>query len=417
MSEKSAIIAQDLRKTYKVYRRPSERLAEWVTLGRVVRHREFHALRGVSLEVPRGECLGVIGRNGCGKSTLLKILSGVLSPTGGSCEVRGRVFALIELGTGFNPHLSGSQNIDLAAGLLGLDPTYVRERKDQIIEFSELEEFIDRPMRTYSSGMRARLSFSLYAFMEPDVLMIDEAFSVGDASFREKSYELLERMVGDESRTVVFVSHSIGAVTRLSQRVAWIDEGRVRAVGDPEQITSEYLESVGRSRAKAKGDRLDSAPAPEPEACVYAAPDEGGALRRVWIEEKAGVGIPHAKAYERFVLGAMLRADHAGPSHAWMRVRDESGALVADADTERLGREPCEHDAGAEVVTRWPWRPLGVSPGRYRASFGLRALGSEKESRVETEPVEFEVVGSREVDSTYHVILTPRVHVRDDGLS
>lgn len=415
MSEPHAIIARDLRKTYKVYKRPSERLLEWASLGRVRRRQEFQALRGVSLEVPRGQCLGVIGRNGCGKSTLLKILSGVLSPTGGSFEVRGRVFALIELGTGFNPFLTGSQNIDLAAGLLGLDPGYVRSRKDQIIEFSELDEFIDRPMRTYSSGMKARLSFSLYAFMEPDVLMIDEAFSVGDASFREKSYELLERMIGDEDRTVVFVSHSIGSITRLSQRVAWIDQGVIRRLGDPEEVTDEYLAHVGRTRRSVGGDRLDSAPIPAPEQRLHNASDDSVPLRAAWIEVRAGVGVPRASAYERFVLGSLLRAPYAGPSHAWLRVHDESGALIADADTGRLGQEPCEHAPGAEVVTRWPWRPLGVSPGTYRATFGLRALDGTGE--VSGGPVSFEVEGSRVVDSTYHVILKPRVHVREIGPS
>lgn len=414
MSETPAIIARDLRKTYKVYKRPSGRLLEWATLGRAQRHQKFEALRGVSLEVPRGQCLGVIGKNGCGKSTLLKLLSGVLSPNGGSYDVRGRVFALIELGTGFNPHLTGSQNIDLASGLLGLDPAYVKARKDQIIDFSGLDEFIDRPMRTYSSGMRARLSFSLYAFMEPDVLMIDEAFSVGDASFREKSYDLIERMVGDESRTVVFVSHSIGAITRLSQRVAWIESGLLKKVGDPEDVTSEYLETVGRARKKSGGDRLDSAPIPEPEACILAASDDAP-LRRAWIEVRAGQGLPRAQAYERFVLGALLRAPHAGPSHAWMRVHDAEGSLVAEADTERLEHAPCEHASGAEVVTRWPWRPLGVSPGRYRATFGLRAAAPGSAGEVVSSPVEFEVEGSSVVDSTYHVILTPRVHVRENG--
>ena len=414
MSETPAIIARDLRKTYKVYKKPSGRLLEWATLGRAKRHQTFDALRGVSLEVPRGQCLGVIGKNGCGKSTLLKLLSGVLSPTGGSYDVRGRVFALIELGTGFNPHLSGSQNIDLASGLLGLDPGYVKRRKDQIIEFSELEQFIDRPMRTYSSGMRARLSFSLYAFMEPDVLMIDEAFSVGDASFREKSYDLIERMVGEQSRTVVFVSHSIGAITRLSQRVAWIESGLLKKVGEPEEVTSEYLETVGRARRRAGVDRLDSAPVPAPEDRIYNASDDAP-LRGAWIELRAGKGVPRAAAYERFVLGALLRAPFEGPSHAWMRVHDADGALIAQADTQRLGQHAREHAAGAEIVTRWPWRPLGLSPGTYRATFGLRPDAPGRSDELASAPVEFEVEGSRVVDSTYHVILTPRVHVRENG--
>ncbi len=416
MSQAPAIVATDLRKTYRVYKRPSGRLLEWATLGRVTRHVSFEALRGVSLEVPRGQCLGVIGPNGCGKSTLLKLLSGVLSPTGGTFDVRGRVFALIELGTGFNQHLTGSQNIDLASGLLGLDPKYVRERKDQIIEFAELEEFIDRPMRTYSSGMRARLSFSLYAFMEPDVLMIDEAFSVGDASFREKSYELIERMVGDEDRTVVFVSHSAGAIERLSQRVVWMEKGQIRQVGDPGEVVGAYLESVGRGRAQASGPIVkDGAPIPGADESFHNAVGDDEPLRRAWIELKPGHAAAQAPAYKRFVLGALARAPGAGPSHFWLEIEDESGALVAQADSQRLGQDPAPHAPGAELVMRWPWRPVGIGPGRYRARFGIRGPGSDTSGGASWDAGWFEVEGSRVVDSTYHVLLTPRVHERVDG--
>ncbi len=414
--DNNVICARDLGKTYKVYKRQSERLIEWLSFGSVRRHQSFEALRGIDLDVPRGQCLGVIGLNGCGKSTLLKLLSGVLCPTSGSFEVRGRVFALIELGTGFNPYLTGSQNIDLASGLLGLDPEYVRLRKDQIIEFAELEEFIDRPMRTYSSGMRARLSFALYAFMEPDVLMIDEAFSVGDASFREKSYELIERMVRDENRTVVFVSHSIGAIKRLSQRVLWLDKGLVRQIGDADEVTKAYLERVGRGRESRMRSLVpDDAPTPDADECFYRAAGADEALRRAWIELRAGRGAPRAPAYERFLLGAVIRADAPGPSHASMVVEDESGVLVAQGDTERLGLDPAQHSDGAEVVMRWPWRPLGIAPGRYRVRFGLRAAGSDTPPGQTWDAGWFEVTGSRVSDSTYHVLLTPRVQERVDG--
>lgn len=418
-----AIRATDLRKAYRVYKRPSERLVEWATLGRVRRHESFDALRGVSLEVPRGQCLGVVGRNGCGKSTLLKLLSGVLSPTGGSFDVRGRVFALIELGTGFNPHLTGSQNIDLASGLLGLDQSYVRQRKGQIIDFSELGVFIDRPMRTYSSGMRARLSFALYAFMEPDVLMIDEAFSVGDASFREKSYELIERMVSDESRTVVFVSHSIGAIKRLSQRVLWLEDGRVERVGDPEEITRAYLEETRKRRGVAPGAGNAAAPgentvaAPEPNRCFYESDTE---LRRAWIEGAPSAAPDRAPAYDRFVLGGLFRAGCDGASHFWVEVFDESGVLVAQADTERLGVDATPHRSGVELVVRWPWRPLGVGPGRYRVRMGRRDAGEVEDGQRSNPGIDagwIEVQGARVSDATYHVFLTPRVHQGVDGPS
>jgi ABC-type polysaccharide/polyol phosphate transport system ATPase subunit len=182
------VSVRDLSKRFKLYASPWGRLLEWISFGRLRCHEEFWALRDVSFEVPRGECLGIIGVNGAGKSTLLKILSRALYPTAGSFEVRGRLVSLLELGTGFQLDLTGRQNLFQSAQLLGFPEAYIRERLKAILEFAQIGEFIDRPVRQYSSGMFVRLAFSLFANLDPDVYIVDESLSVGDVFFQQRCF-------------------------------------------------------------------------------------------------------------------------------------------------------------------------------------------------------------------------------------
>ena len=246
MSEQPVLIeARRVGKKFKLYSNPNHRLLEWLSFGRSVRHCDFWALKDIDITLRRGECLGVIGPNGSGKSTLLKILSGSLSPTVGRVRTEGRVYALIELATGFNRLLTGRQNIDLAGQMLGLDPQYVKERTDDIIRFADLGAFIDQPVRHYSSGMFARLGFSLFAFLEPDVLMIDEVLAVGDAAFRRKCFDLMEKQVKSLDRAVVYVSHGMQSVVRLCSKVLWLDRSVARMFGEPNEVVNAYLEHAG----------------------------------------------------------------------------------------------------------------------------------------------------------------------------
>ncbi len=231
------IVLRDVSKTFKLYRRPSDRLLEWIAPVR--RHQVFHALRHVDLEVPAARTLGIIGINGAGKSTLLKLVAGTLLPTTGSIEISGRVAALLELGTGFHPEFTGRQNIYVNGQLLGLSPEELAALEPEIIAFSELGPFIDQPIRTYSSGMVMRLGFSIAASVNPDVLIVDEALSVGDARFSQKCIRRI-REFRDRGTTILFVSHDPGAVKALCDEAILLEAGEIRARGLPGDILDEY---------------------------------------------------------------------------------------------------------------------------------------------------------------------------------
>jgi len=233
-----AIEVQDVSKEYKLYQRPLDRLKEIVF--RKPYHQTFQAMKNVSFVLPQGGILGVIGDNGAGKSTLLKLLTGTLTPSSGHIVKRGRIAALLELGTGFHPDLSGRQNIYLNASLLGLTEEEIKQREPDIIAFSELEEFIDRPIKTYSSGMYVRLAFSIATSVDPDILIIDEALSVGDAHFQKKCIERMMQFK-EHGKTILFCSHSLYLVRELCDQTIWLEHGKMRQIGESAEVISAYL--------------------------------------------------------------------------------------------------------------------------------------------------------------------------------
>ena len=203
--------------------------------------REVHALKGVSFEVPEGQVLGVVGANGAGKSTLMRTVAGILPPNSGRVEVHGRVSTLLALGVGFNRKMTGRQNVVLGGLAAGLTRDQLAEKYDEIVSFAELEDFMDMPMRTYSSGMYGRLAFSVAVNMEPDILLIDEALSVGDARFRRKSARKMRELCS-EDRTVVLVSHALGTIQELADQAIWMDKGRLRMWDEPDAVVNAYTE-------------------------------------------------------------------------------------------------------------------------------------------------------------------------------
>jgi len=246
------IEVSNLSKCYKVYSRRSDRLREWLGFGTRKLHSEYWALKDVSFKVDSGKVLSIVGMNGAGKSTLLKILTGTTFSTSGDIRMRGRVAALLELGTGFHQELSGRENVFINGRLLGLSDEQIRSRIDEIHDFSELGDFFDKPVRTYSSGMYVRLAFSLASSVDPDVLIIDEALSVGDAYFQQKSLERI-RQFRKSGTTILFVSHDLSAIKMLSDEVLLLEQGRVRACGNPTEILELYNASLGeRSAANAQ---------------------------------------------------------------------------------------------------------------------------------------------------------------------
>ena len=234
----SAITAERLSKSYRVYIKPFDRLKE--TLLRRPCHSLVTSLKDVSFDLAFGETLGIIGENGAGKSTLLKILAGTTHPSSGRLTCRGRIAALLELGSGFHPEFSGRTNIHLNAALLGLTEKEIREREKGIIDFSELGDVIDRPVKTYSSGMYVRLAFSIATSVDPDVLIVDEALSVGDLRFSQKC---VERMIGfrNAGKTIIVCSHSMFLINELCGRALWLNHGEVSGCGKTSTVISEYL--------------------------------------------------------------------------------------------------------------------------------------------------------------------------------
>lgn len=267
----------------------------------------FWALRDISLEVEQGKVLGIVGRNGAGKSTLLKILSRVTTPTKGTAKIKGRIASLLEVGTGFHPELTGRENIYLNGTILGMSKNEIKRKFDEIVSFSEVEKFIDTPVKRYSSGMYVRLAFAVAAHLEPEILVVDEVLAVGDIQFRKKCLGKMGDVAG-EGRTVLFVSHNMGAITRLCERALWIDEGCLCKNGPTEQVVSRYLTS---------GTNLDG--------------------QRIWKEGIANPGVSEFK----------LRA---------IRIRNSSGEITSMLDA----RKPFWVEIDYEILQRLPFCRIGV---------------------------------------------------------
>jgi lipopolysaccharide transport system ATP-binding protein len=244
-----AIRVQGIAKCYQIYNRPGDRLKQFIVprlkrlLGKkpAAYFNEFWALKDISFEVKRGETLGIIGRNGSGKSTLLQIICGTLSPTSGSVQTNGRVAALLELGSGFNPEFTGRENVYLNAAVLGLTKAEVDARFDDIVVFADIGQFIEQPVKSYSSGMMLRLAFAVIAHVDADILIVDEALAVGDAFFTQKCMRFLREFM--VNGTILFVSHDTASVKSLCNTAIWLDKGRLLEIGTPKDVSEMYLQA------------------------------------------------------------------------------------------------------------------------------------------------------------------------------
>jgi lipopolysaccharide transport system ATP-binding protein len=230
-------------KSYPIYPAPSARLKELALLNRKSFHRDFWALRDVSFEIQPGETFCIVGENGSGKSTLLQMVAGILHATAGEVAVRGRVAALLELGTGFNPEFSGRDNVYVNAAILGLSRKEIDAKFRQIEEFAEIGEFIDQPVKTYSSGMAVRLAFAVAIHVDPEILLVDEALAVGDIYFRQRCLRKVHELRG-RGVTIMFVSHAISEVKSIGDRAMWLDAGRIRDIGNTDLVVSRYMAAM-----------------------------------------------------------------------------------------------------------------------------------------------------------------------------
>ena len=252
MEKENAIEVHNITKRFKVYMDKGSSMKEKVLFRSRNKHEERWVLKGISFSVKKGEAIGLIGKNGCGKSTTLKMLTRIMYPTSGNIEIKGRVSSLIELGAGFHPDMSGRENIFTNASIFGLTHDEIERRLDDIIRFSELEEFIDNPVRTYSSGMYMRLAFAVAINVDADILLIDEILAVGDVSFQEKCFEKLKE-IKRKGTTIVIVSHVTEQIKTICDRALWIEEGLLKEDGEPNEVTEHYLASMEEKR----NDRLE----------------------------------------------------------------------------------------------------------------------------------------------------------------
>ncbi|MDO5112532.1 MAG: ABC transporter ATP-binding protein [Clostridia bacterium] len=257
MEQAYAIRVKDVQKKFKVFLDKRHTLTERLLFRASRQYEERHVLNGVSFDVRRGEAVGLVGQNGCGKSTMLKLISRIMYPDAGSVELNGRVSSLIELGAGFHQDMSGRENIYINASIFGLKKHEIDERLPEIIAFSELEDYIDNPVRTYSSGMYMRLAFSVAINVNADILLIDEILAVGDAAFQAKCFNKLREIKG-RGVTIVIVSHSLGQIEQFCERSIWLKDGHVELIGPPGEVHPLYLDYMGK-----KGDVILDGSVPE----------------------------------------------------------------------------------------------------------------------------------------------------------
>ena len=240
MSSDIAISVKNLSKTYRIFGHPGDRIKQAFTLGRVKFHKEFTALKDVSFEIRKGEAVGIIGRNGSGKSTLLQLICGILKSSSGSVKVNGRISALLELGSGFNPEFTGRENVYFQGAIMDISKAQMDARFDDIAAFADIGEFIDQPVWTYSSGMFVRLAFSVAVHVDPDILVVDEALSVGDAAFQFRCIERMQQLT-DSGMTLLLVSHDISVIKAFCNQVLYLARGQVKKCGPADVVVEQYF--------------------------------------------------------------------------------------------------------------------------------------------------------------------------------
>lgn len=262
-SDDIILSVSNISKCYEIYDKPVHRLYQTLCVGHRQFYREFWALRDISFEVRRGECVGIIGRNGAGKSTLLQIITGTLNPTTGTVERNGKIAALLELGSGFNPEFTGKENVYMNAAILGLSREEIQNRYQKIIDFADIGDFINQPVKTYSSGMMARITFAVNTFIDADILIVDETLSVGDVFFQQKCTSRLKKLL-DAGTSLLFVSHSTGAVQQLCSKALFLDKGNLVTFSDTSTAISMYLKESNKPLYNNRKKPEAPKPAPEP---------------------------------------------------------------------------------------------------------------------------------------------------------
>lgn len=379
MSSEFAIRVENLSKCYAIYDKPRDRLAQMLLFGRRKFYREFWALRNISFEVKRGETVGIIGRNGSGKSTLLQLICGTLAQTSGTIHTCGRVAALLELGSGFNPEFTGRENVYMNAKVLGLSDEEIDQRMSAIETFADIGDFINQPVKTYSSGMYVRLAFAVAINVDPEILVVDEALAVGDIRFQLKCQRKMDEL-RDRGTTILLVSHAGGDVVRLCSRAIWLDEGSVRSQGEAKTVVEEYnafmmhevgLQSVpsfAQTRDEISG-QTSLMPIPEQ---AFITGTGGATLRGIILlnEKKQPITIVEKPQQVSIVFEAMTSQDILKPFFGF-QIIDKGGLRIISSSNLLAGDETRPILAGTTFRAIFSFFIPEISNGKYVIALGI----------------------------------------------
>ena len=386
-----AICLKHLSKKYAIYERPLYKFLELISLNSRQFHTELWSLKDIDLEVPSGTTLGIIGQNGSGKSTLLQVVAGILKPNRGKCFVEGTVAALLELGTGFNPEFTGRENVFMNGAIMGMGRAQIEERMDSILQFAEIGNFIDQPVKTYSSGMFIRLAFSVAIHVEPDILLVDEALAVGDLVFQHRCTNRIRRL-RQEGKTILFVTHDLQAVTRFCNSAILLDQGKKVCEGDPAEVVQFYQALIAKREGSAGGlqevwidkeqDRSLKVVRSVPQ--IHHRYGEGGAkIIGIIVHSIEGKVQNQIRAMETIQLSisARIQSDLAHPIIGFT-IRDHLGVEITASNSSYAGLHLPPVKAGDTLTVGFEIQVPPMRPGSYSISPAI-SDGNIWEHRIE----------------------------------
>jgi ABC-type polysaccharide/polyol phosphate transport system ATPase subunit len=379
----NAVEFEHVSKSYAVYESPADRLMELATLGAATRHRDFHALTDLTFSVGRGEVFCIIGENGSGKSTALQLIAGIFEPTAGNVRVNGRVSALLELGSGFNPEFTGRENVYMNGAILGLSKKDLDQRYSSIEAFAEIGDFIDEPVRTYSSGMAVRLAFSVAIHVDPEILVVDEALAVGDAWFRQRCMRRINEM-RDRGITIIFVSHSVTDIHAIGDRALWLEHGRARAIGDAASVVAEYLAAVAGDDVIAEREAVRSGVKHDSIGLVKSIPnidhragDGGAEILGIALLDEFGDPLRLMLPQSVILVRISVRANRDLPRpDIGVRLRNHLGLDFAATSAAREGHMPGPMQAGDAITADFQFEIPELYPGAFSFSPWIENAGA-----------------------------------------
>ncbi len=372
-------------------------------------NKSFKALDDINFDVKRGEVLGIIGRNGAGKSTLLKIISRVTAPSSGVIKIKGRVASLLEIGTGFHPELTGRENVYLNGAIMGMDKAEISRKFNEIVDFSGVEQFIDTPVKRYSSGMYVRLAFAVAAHLEPEILVIDEVLAVGDAEFQKKCLGKMDD-VAKEGRTVLFVSHNMAAIRNLCSRSILIEHGALEKTGSPDQVIFQYLK---KNLSASNNGYVDLA------NIIRSSGTQKGAIKRAWIEDETN------NIISSFPMGAKIKIcfyfeSNIKPEYG-VGVSDNYGNQIFAGGSVSVKKEGSPSTPVQRGTVVFEYDVFPVAPGIYNTSFGLNDMGNtvdliENAMQFEVSENDYFGNGKTYVGRYGMVFVENKLYLRDAGV-